>query len=410
MAKLYEYQSKKLLAKEGIKVPKGRIANNPSDVEEIARELGGTTVLKAQTWTTGRMAQGGVLFATSPSEASKISKSIFGKKIGGFETKKILVEEKIPCIRELFAAIILDDTIPSPVLIIKSQGGSGIEDMVLLENQQIMKFPFTVNRGIREYEARDIGRKLGLEGKILMGFAAFIYNLYKVSRRYEARFVEINPIIISKDNQLYAADCRMAIDDYAVPRHPELGIQFARELSRPPNELEIIAYKVEENDYRGTFYFFQMESEPKHPYYVAFHGRGGGGSIMAFDILKLCGLEPGNYSDTSGNPPASKTYKAARIILSQPGLKGYFLSGGGASSQEEYHTARGLVKAFREVKIEIPAVIHIRGNAEEEAKDILRRYTADLPGTVEAYGSEKDGEFCARRLKELIDQQKRISG
>ncbi len=125
---------------------------------------------------------------------------------------------------------------------------------------------------------------------------------------------------------------------------------------------------------------------------------------MAMDALRRRGFKIANYCDTSGNPSASKVYRAARIILSQNNIDAYFASGSGVASQEQFHSARGLVKAFREANLNIPAVIRIGGNFEELAMDILHFYTKDLPGKVEAYGSDTSAAWCAKRLGELIDQ------
>ena len=126
--------------------------------------------------------------------------------------------------------------------------------------------------------------------------------------------------------------------------------------------------------------------------------------MMSMDALLSQGFKIANYCDTSGNPSASKVYRAARIILSQKNIDGYYASGSGVASQEQFHSARGLVKAFREVCLNIPAVIRIGGNSEELAMEILHTYAGDLPGKVEAYGRDTSAVFCAKRLKELVAQ------
>jgi succinyl-CoA synthetase beta subunit len=137
--------------------------------------------------------------------------------------------------------------------------------------------------------------------------------------------------------------------------------------------------------------------------YVGFHGAGGGGAMMSMDALLTSGFKIANYCDTSGNPSASKVYRAAKIILSQGNIDGYFASGSGVASQEQFNSARGLVKAFREMNLAIPAVIRIGGNSEELAMKILQDYTADLRGTVEAYGRDTSAVFCAQRLRQLTE-------
>lgn len=126
--------------------------------------------------------------------------------------------------------------------------------------------------------------------------------------------------------------------------------------------------------------------------------------MMSMDAVLNRGFKLANYCDTSGNPPASKVYRAAKIILSQPGIRGYFASGSGVASQEQYHSARGLVKAFHEEKLDVPAVIRLGGNFEEKAIDILHTYLNKIPAVVEGYGRDDAPEFCARRLEELVGE------
>jgi succinyl-CoA synthetase beta subunit len=169
--------------------------------------------------------------------------------------------------------------------------------------------------------------------------------------------------------------------------------------------LERIAWQVERNDYRGTFYFIQMEQKfQKGEGVIGFHGAGGGGSMMSMDAVLNQGYKLANFVDTSGNPPASKVYRAARIILAQEGIDGYFGSGSGVASQEQFHSARGLVKAFMEIPLVVPAVIRLGGNAEERAISIIERAQPYIPAKVEAYGKDDSPEFCAQRMHTLIQE------
>ncbi len=403
MARLFEYQSKELLNQAGIKIPRGRVACSPEEAAEIARELGSEVVLKVQAWVTSRASLGGIRFASNPNETASLAAQLFGLNIKNFKVEKILVEEKLAIAQELFAGLVIDDALKAPVLIFSSVGGRGIEEIASRHPEKIVRQIIDLRRGLTEAEALDVARRAGFSGEIQNKIAHFLVRLFEVARKYEARSLEVNPLVITTENDLIAADAHLVIDDYAVFRHPELGIEVAREFDRPPTELEKIAYKVEERDYRGTFYFFQMIEEiPEGELVVGFHGAGGGGSMMSMDALLRQGFKLANYCDTSGNPPASKVYRAAKIILSQPGLCGYFASGSGVASQEQYHSARGLVKAFLEEKLEIPAVIRLGGNFEELAIEILSTYLKEIPAPVEGYGRAQSPDFCATRLKQLI--------
>ena len=196
-------------------------------------------------------------------------------------------------------------------------------------------------------------------------------------------------------------ECRTA--DAVVVTAPGADVEIAREFDRPPTELERIAYQVEATDYRGTFYFIQMADDfTKGEGYIGFHGAGGGGSMMSMDALLSRNYKLATYVDTSGNPPASKVYRAARIVMSLPGIDGYFASGSGVASQEQFHSARGFVKAFMEDRLSVPAVIRLGGNMEEKAIEILERAVPEIPAPLEAYGKDDTADFCAERLDALI--------
>ncbi len=405
MARLYEYQSKEILKKAGIKVPTGFVVETPQQAKEAFEKIGKPVVLKIQVWLKGRAQLGGIKFAESPEEAEKLASQLLGMKVKNFTVEKLLVEEKLDIERELFAGIIIDDYAKKPLVVFSSIGGTGIEEIAKEHPEAIFTHHVDVLEGFPEFRARNLLRKLGFSGKLLLKLSSTLANLYKAFRNVDARSAEINPLVITADGEVYAADCHIAVDDYAVYRHPELGIEIAREFDRPPTELEKIAYKVEEGDYRGTFYFLQMVEMPDpEGNYIGFHGAGGGGSMMSMDAVLNKGFKIANFTDTSGNPPASKVYRAARIILSQPNIIGYFASGSGVASQEQFHSARGLVKAFIEEQIEIPAVIRLGGNYEEKAIEILHTFSRFIPAKVEGYGRDDSPEFCAERLASLVEE------
>jgi succinyl-CoA synthetase beta subunit len=234
--------------------------------------------------------------------------------------------------------------------------------------------------------------------------AESIQKLFAAARSAEARSLEINPLVLTKEGQFVAADCRITIDDYAVVRHPDLKIEIAREFDHPPTVLERVAYAVEQSDHRGTFYFAQLSTAAAKDSkgLVGFHGAGGGGSMMSMDAIVNAGFTIANFTDTSGNPSASKVYRAARIILAQPGLVGYFGSGSGVASQEQYWSAYGLAKAFWELDLEIPAVIRLGGNTEDRAVDILKRMSKLLRTPVEGYRKTDAPATIAARFAELV--------
>ncbi len=405
MARLFEYQGKQILKETGIKVPRGRVVETPEEAARAVEELGTEAVLKIQVWLKGRAEMGGVRFVKTPEEAERVARELLGMKVKNFVVEKLLVEEKLRIQRELFAGVVIDDYAKKPLVVFSSMGGTGIEEIAREHPEALLTHHVDVLEGFPEYRARGLLSRLGFKGKLLVKLSSTLSRLYQAFRKYDARSAEINPLVVTEEGEVYAADTHIAVDDYAVYRHPELGIEIAREFDRPPTELEKIAYKVEENDYRGTFYFFQMVERPNpEENYIGFHGAGGGGSMMSMDAVLNRGFKIANFTDTSGNPPASKVYRAAKIILSQPGIIGYFASGSGVASQEQFNSARGLVKAFLEDQIEIPAVLRLGGNYEEKAIEILETFSKFIPGKIEGYGRDDSPEFCADRLKELVEK------
>jgi succinyl-CoA synthetase beta subunit len=403
MARLHEYQGKAILRQFGVALPKGGPASTPDEARALAQEIGEPVVVKAQVWVTGRFSQGLIKFAETPDEAAQITSELLGRPVGNFRVEQVMIEQRLPVEREFYVGLILDDAARAPVLIFSSVGGTGIEEITAAHPDKLARHVVDIHTGLRDFEARELARRAGLENALLLPVAGAIKRFCDAAIAYDARSAEINPLALTTDGKLVALDTRFTVDDYAVFRHPDLGIEIAREFDRPPTPLEKIAWNVEKNDYRGTSYFIQMKLDfAKGQRVVGFHGAGGGGSMMNMDALTAHGFDVANFVDTSGNPPASKVYRAARIILSQQAIDAYYAGGSGVASQEQFHTARGLVKAFMDAQLNVPAVIRIGGNAEEQAIAILERANGEFPAPVEAYGRDASPETCVERLDTLV--------
>ncbi len=394
MAQLHEYKAKQILAANGIEIPRGEVAFTSSNAKEIAEKLGGKVVVKAQIHSTSRAASGGIKFAESADEAKKIASEMLGKEIAGNLCEAVLIDEKIEIEREFYLGFIVDTTLKRPTLLFSDSGGSGIEERA----DSMRKLVCSIRKEPTIEEIKGICNNERI--------AEILQKLYRVSKNTDARNAEINPLALLKDGRLVALDCRISVDDYADFRQKELGIEIARELGHTPTKLERIAWNIEKDDFRGTFFFVEILNDatrnPQSAIRIGFHGAGGGGSMASLDAAQRNGLSPACYVDTSGNPPASKVYRAAKIILSIPNIKGYFLSGSGVASQEQFGLARAVLKAFLEVRTDIPAVLRLGGNGEDIAKDLVERYAKYLPAPIEAYRKKDSADFCAARLFELI--------
>jgi len=410
MPKLLEYQGKKLLREQGILIPEGAVASTPQEVRAITEKLGKPVVIKAQIGATGRFKAGGIKFANDPDEAESRAAELLGKEIKGIKVDKVLVEQKLDIARELYAGIIVSDSykLKEPVLMFSTEGGVDIEEIAAKDPEKVVSIDVNVLEGISRTDTKALVSHFNIPLQLIEPLSNIVYELYQVFRNCSARSAEINPLVLTVDEQFYPADCRIVIDQSSVYKHPALEIDFPREIGRPPTELERIGWKIEEEDYRGTGYFAQLAfGFGPGEGYVGFHGLGGGGAMLGGDALIRHGLKLANYAESSGNPTASKVYRVVKLVFSQPNIDGFCLMGAMMASQEQWHHAHALVKALREELVNkpgFPVIILIAGNKERESLEILREGLKDLPAKIEIYGSEHvyDVDFIAERTKELV--------
>lgn len=415
MPKLLEYKGKRLLRECGIPIPEGDIAATPGEAREIADKLRKPVAIKSQIETTGRFKAGGIKFANNADEVERAAEELLGKEIKGLKVEMVLVEEKLPIAKEFYAGVIVNDSyrVKSPVLMFSTQGGVDIEEVVNKFPEKVASTNIDILDGLIIDDVTRLIRKLELPGSLVEPLSEVTLKLYEVFRKYNARSVEINPLVLTQDRRICPADCRIVIDEASVFRHQELEIDYPRDIGRTPTELERLAWKVEEKDYRGIGYFVQMITDFKSGEgVVGFHGLGGGGAMLGADALTRHGLKLANYADTSGNPTASKVYRIIKIIFSQPNIDGYVMMGAGIGNQEQWHHAHALVRALREELASspnFPVVILIAGNKEAESLEILREGLKDLPTNIELYGRDYvyNVDYVAERMKKLVEEYRK---
>ncbi len=416
MAKFLEYQGKKYLEKAGIPTPGGEVAKTPDEARKIAEGIGGPVVVKAQVMAGGRGKAGGIKLADNPEEAENAAKQILGMEIKDLIVEEVLIYATQDIAKEYYAGIIINSArnVRAPVLMFSTEGGVDIESV---PKEKIAMMNIDVVRGLRPYDTLNMIRSLGVKGRELRQLADVVYKLYGVFRKYDCRMVEINPLATLTNGKVCAIDCRFQVDDQAVYRQPELGVNIGREFVKEPTEFDLMAWQFEEADFRGTSYSAQMASpeELKKGGYVGYHGLGGGAAILGVDALNKVDLKVADYADTSGNPTASKVYRTAKLIFSQPGIEGYFLAGFMMANQEQWHHAHGLVKALREEipkRPGFPVVLLLCGNKEEESQEILKTGLAGLNARIEIYDREHvyDAKFLATRFRELVDEYRAEQG
>lgn len=412
MPKLLEYQGKRLLRECGILVPEGDVASTPGEARKIAEKLLKPATIKSQVGVTGRFKAGGIKFAENAGEVEKAAKELLGKEIKGLKVEKVLVEEKLAIDREFYVGVVVNDSykVKGPVLIFSTQGGVDIEEVAAKSPEKVVNMNVNILDGLGIKEVGELISKLDVPERLVEPLSKVVHGLYQVFRKYSARNAEINPLVLTQDRRICPVDCRIVIDEASIFRHPELEIHYPRDIGRVPTELEQLAWKVEERDYRGIGYFVQMSKDFKPgESVIGFHGLGGGGAMLGADALTRHGLKLANYADTSGNPTASKVYRVVKLIFSQPNIDGYALMGAAIANQEQWHHAHALVRALREELVSrpnFPVIILIAGNKEAESLEILREGLKGLPARVEIYGRKYvyNVDYIAERMKKLVEE------
>jgi Succinyl-CoA synthetase, beta subunit len=416
MAKFYEYQGKEWFKKYGIPTPEGIVARSPEEAKAAAAKLGKPVVIKAQVWAGGRGKGGFVQFADTPDEAAEKAATILGKVHKGLEVKILYVEEKLSIVKEFYAGIIVNSAqdVRGPVIMFSPEGGVEVETV---SEDKMALLKVDVIKGLEPYDTLNMALSMGVKGKVLTQIGPIIFKLYKMFEGLDCRSLEINPLVLNADGRVLAADCRMATDDAALFRQSQLGVKVGREFRKEASDFDLMGWSFEETDLRGTSYVAEMKSpeELREGRYIGYHGIGGGAAMLGMDAMNKVGLEVADYADTSGNPTASKVYRVLKLIMSQPNIEGYFLSGFMMANQEQWHHAHGIVKALREELPKkpdgFPVVLLLCGNKEAEAQKILKEGLAGYK-RVEIYDRKYvyDASFIGGRMKALVEEYRKQLG
>jgi len=352
--KLHEYQSKQIFAKYSIPIPKGRVAVTSSEAKQIAAELGGRTVVKAQVLVGGRGKAGGIRLAKSPSEAEELATQILAMKIKGLPVRKVLIDEAANIDKEIYLGITNDRTAKKPVIMSSSAGGIDIEEVAAISPEKIIKVQIDPLLGLRDYQARDIAAGIDLPREHWRIFDSIAKGLWKAYSENDATLAEINPLVITSDNNLIAVDGKMVLDDNALFRHPDLS--------------EMRDLDVEETS--------EIEARKYGLSYIKLDGNigcmvnGAGLAMTTMDIIKHFGGEPANFLDIGGGANAEKVAAALRIILSDTNVDAILFNVfGGITRGDE--VARGILTALNEIQTDIPMITRLVGTNAEQGLQIL---------------------------------------
>jgi succinyl-CoA synthetase beta subunit len=354
--KLHEYQSKQYFANFGIPIPPGRVATNAAEAKQIAEELGGRVVIKSQVLVGGRGKAGGIRLANDPQQAEDLATQILGMEIKGLPVRKVLVDEAANIESEIYLGITNDRAARKPVVMASSAGGIEIEQVAKDTPEKIVKIHIDPLLGLRDYQARDIAAGIDLPRAHWRSFGQICRGLWQAYINSDANLAEINPLVITAQNQLLAVDGKMVLDDNALFRHPDLAEMRDADIE-PKAETEARKYSLS---------FIKLDG------YIGCMVNGAGLAMATMDIIKLNGGEPANFLDIGGGASSEKVAAALRIILSDANVRAVLFNiFGGITRGDE--VARGILVALKEVDTSVPMVIRLVGTNAEEGREILKQ-------------------------------------
>jgi succinyl-CoA synthetase beta subunit len=360
--KIHEHQAKEILAKHGVPVPNGIVADTPAEVEAAASKLGtDVVVVKAQIHAGGRGKGGGVKLAKSPAEAKKVANKIIGMTLvtpqtgpEGRKVKKVLVEEGMPIDKELYMGILLDRQTSRVMIMASEAGGMEIEEVAADTPEKIIKEHVDPITGVKPYLARKVAFALNLKGDALKKMIPFIMDLYQAFIKEDFDMLEINPLIITKDDRVLALDAKVTIDSNALYRQKET--MTYRDLDEE-DPMEVEASKFNLN-------YIKLDGN------IGCMVNGAGLAMATMDIIKHSGGEPANFLDVGGGADEEMIENGFRILLSDPHVQGIFINIFGGILRCDI-LARGVVGAEKKLKVKIPIVVRMEGTNMEEGHKIL---------------------------------------
>lgn len=384
--KLLEFQAKRILRKEGIPVPKGRVATDVSEAEEIAKELGGPVALKAQVLVGGRGLAGGVKFAEDPLEARKLAEAMLDSEIKGEEVRKILVEEKIPIRGEFYAGVTVDHEARTPVVIATSEGGVEIELVAERSPEKIIEREIDVFKSFSDFEGRSIAKKVCLDGERAGSFAGILKILYNIFEKYDAELVEINPLALTTNDEFVAVDAKLNIDARASFRRRELIDEVRKEFVRPAAGATLREAKAIEV---GLTSYFELNGN------IGIICDGAGTGMLTLDIVKDFGGEPANFCELGGVTSPKLMKNAMEVVLSNPKVEVLLVNFiGGLNRMDEM--AEGITRFLSEKGTSVPIVVRMTGTMEDVGRETLKRVGISAYGNI--YDAvEKIIELARRR-------------
>ena len=387
--RLLEHQSKKLLSSFGLVFTESTPVESMGEVRATVERVGLPAVLKAQTPFGGRGNAGAVKFAETVDQAVSAAEALFGMDVSGTTVEVISIEPKLNYEREFYVGITWDTVAKLPVALLSRAGGVDVESA---QTDQVARQPFDPWMGLAPYKAREMAAEVGLTGKTLVGIGDVLAKLSQAFLACDAITMEINPLVVAKEETLIGLDARVEIEDEAVYRQRKrlepLGELTMTATGRPPTPLELEAQRIDARDYRGVAgRVVEFDGD------LALLIGGGGASLTTFDAIQAHGGSPANYCEVGGNPTEEKVAAITSLLLSKPGVRGMAVIMNVVNNTRADVIARGVlmgVEAAGKDAAKTISLFRVPGNWEEEAREIMEA------AGVEVYGREVSLDAAAR--------------
>jgi succinyl-CoA synthetase beta subunit len=353
---LYEYQGKELFRRFGIPVSEGRVATTPEEARQVAEELGGQTVVKAQVLVGGRGKAGGIKLADDPADAEEKARAILGLDIRGHVVRTLWIEQASDIEREYYLSITFDRGAKKPLFMFTTEGGVEIEEVAANNPDALVRLHIDPLEGFQPYQARRLIYGAGVtdpsEQKQILDI---IGKLYRCFVETDAMLAEINPLIVTPDGTVKALDSKFTVDDAALFRHADIAGWRDNSAADP---LEAFARE------KGVTYV-KLDGD------VGILGNGAGLSMSTVDVVVVAGGRPANFCDLGGGGNAEGVVDALEVITRDEQVRSVFFNiFGGITRCDE--VARGILTALERMKLELPMVVRLDGTNAEEGRRLLQ--------------------------------------
>lgn len=359
--KIHEYQAKQLLAKYGVAVPANAgIARTPQEARAAVEALGGSGVIKAQVHSGGRGKAGGIKVASSPAEAETLAGEMLGMLLkthqapDGLVVEAVLIEEPIKIVKEYYLGIVPDRDTQRDVLIVSAKGGMDIEAVAEEDPDAIAHMPVDPIEGLRDYKLRQVCYDARLDPSVINKAVVFLRQLYNAYVASDGSLAEINPLAVTEDGRVLAADAKFQIDDSALFRHPEFAA-FAQ--ADEEDEIEARAHAMD-------IAYVRLGGD------VGIICNGAGLTMTTMDEVKRAGGNPADFLDVGGGAQADRVKECLTIVLSDSNVKGVLINiFGGITRCDE--VAKGVIAATESLDIKVPIVVRLAGTRAAEGALLL---------------------------------------